>query len=48
MPYEVFTKLVHHPLTDLGLQRFQADWAKLQEELRPGSEANARATLDAP
>ena len=34
MPYEVFTKLVHHPLTDLGLQRFQADWAKLQEQLK--------------
>ncbi len=34
MPYEVFTKLVHHPLTDLGLKRFQADWAKLQEELK--------------
>jgi transaldolase len=35
MPYEVFTKLVRHPLTDLGLERFQADWAKLQEELKP-------------
>jgi transaldolase len=40
MPYEVFTKLVHHPLTDLGLQRFQADWAKLQEELRPKSDTD--------
>ena len=26
MPYEVFTKLVKHPLTDLGMERFQADW----------------------
>jgi transaldolase len=38
MPHEVFTKLVHHPLTDLGLQRFQADWAKLQDELKPKSD----------
>ncbi len=28
LPYEVFTKLVHHPLTDLGLQNFLADWKK--------------------
>ena len=34
MPYDVFTKLVKHPLTDLGLERFQADWRPLQDELR--------------
>jgi transaldolase len=33
MPYDVFTKLVKHPLTDLGLDRFLADWTKLQREL---------------
>ena len=33
MPYEVFTKLVKHPLTDLGMERFQADWEKLQHQL---------------
>jgi transaldolase len=33
MPYDVFTKLVRHPLTDIGLQRFSADWQKLQTEL---------------
>ena len=37
MPYEVFTKLVKHPLTDLGVERFQADWAKLQNELKGGA-----------
>ena len=26
MPYDVFTKLVKHPLTDSGLERFLADW----------------------
>jgi transaldolase len=38
MPYEVFTKLVKHPLTDIGLERFSADWEKLQREL--GREAS--------
>jgi transaldolase len=34
LPYDVFTKLVKHPLTDVGLQRFDQDWKALQEELR--------------
>jgi len=34
MPYDVFTKLVKHPLTDLGLTKFQADWQELQTELK--------------
>jgi transaldolase len=33
MPFDVFTKLVRHPLTDLGLERFTADWKNLQTEL---------------
>jgi transaldolase len=33
MPYDVFTKLVKHPLTDTGLERFLADWATLKDEL---------------
>jgi transaldolase len=33
MPYDVFTKLVKHPLTDTGLERFTADWAQLKERL---------------
>jgi transaldolase len=33
MPYDVFTKLVKHPLTDSGLERFLADWATLKDEL---------------
>jgi transaldolase len=31
MPYAVFEKLFDHPLTDLGLQQFIADWKKLQK-----------------
>ena len=34
MPYDVFTKLVKHPLTDLGLEKFLADWNTLQNELK--------------
>ena len=37
MPYEVISKLIKHPLTDLGVERFQADWQKLQEELKEGA-----------
>jgi transaldolase len=37
MPYDVFTKLVKHPLTDIGLEKFLADWHELQREL--GGEA---------
>ncbi|MGZ4153404.1 MAG: fructose-6-phosphate aldolase [Actinomycetota bacterium] len=36
MPYDVFTKLVKHPLTDAGLKRFDADWEALQAELMKG------------
>jgi transaldolase len=34
MPYDVFTKLVKHPLTDVGLEKFQADWLTLQSDLK--------------
>jgi len=30
LPYEVFQKLAKHPLTDIGLQRFLDDWAKVR------------------
>jgi transaldolase len=30
MPYDVFTKLVKHPLTDTGLEKFLADWRGLE------------------
>jgi transaldolase len=34
MPYDVFTKLVRHPLTDAGNKKFLEDWEALQKELR--------------
>ena len=37
MPYDVFTKLVKHPLTDAGMEKFQADWATLQDVLKGGA-----------
>jgi transaldolase len=33
MPFKVFTELVKHPLTDVGMDRFQADWDRLHTEL---------------
>jgi transaldolase len=33
MPHDVFTKLVKHPLTDAGLDRFLADWNELKQKL---------------
>jgi hypothetical protein len=32
----VFEKLVKHPLTDVGLEKFHADWANLKEKLGKG------------
>lgn len=37
MPYDVFTKLIKHPLTDKGLDQFMKDWAGLQERLKEGA-----------
>jgi len=33
VPFNVIAKLMKHPLTDIGLERFAADWEKLQQEL---------------
>jgi transaldolase len=37
MPYSVFTQLVKHPLTDIGLDKFLQDWKSLKEELQKGA-----------
>jgi transaldolase len=37
MPFDVFAKLVKHPLTDIGLEKFLSDWKKLQKELKEGA-----------
>jgi transaldolase len=36
LPFDVFSKLVKHPLTDKGLAQFDADWKKLHSELSSG------------
>ena len=33
MPYQTFTQIVRHPLTDAGLERFLADWHTYQASL---------------
>ncbi len=37
MPYAVFTQLVKHPLTDIGVEKFLQDWKVLKEELEEGA-----------
>jgi transaldolase len=37
LPFSVFTQLVKHPLTDIGLEKFLQDWKGLQEELQKGA-----------
>lgn len=32
MPFSVITQLIKHPLTDIGLERFLADWKKSQNQ----------------
>ena len=34
MPFAVIERLIKHPLTDIGLKNFLADWDKLQESLK--------------
>jgi transaldolase len=31
IPFAVIEKLVHHPLTDIGIERFKADWEKARK-----------------
>jgi transaldolase len=37
MPFDVFSKLVKHPLTDIGMEKFNKDWQELQKELKEGA-----------
>src|SRR5947208_12091789 len=37
MPYDVFTKLVKHPLTDKGLESFDKDWKTPLDETGQGA-----------
>ncbi|MBC7260961.1 MAG: fructose-6-phosphate aldolase, partial [Chloroflexi bacterium] len=30
VPYDVLMKALKHPLTDIGVERFLADWAKVK------------------
>ncbi len=31
IPYDVFKAMVRHPLTDIGIERFKADWEKIKD-----------------
>ena len=32
MPFAALKQTLHHPLTDLGLERFLADWRKTNQK----------------
>ena len=32
LPYKVLMQMVKHPLTDIGIQKFLADWEKVPKE----------------
>jgi transaldolase len=32
IPYSVMLQLMKHPLTDIGIDKFLADWAKAQKQ----------------
>lgn len=34
VPYSVIQQMIQHPLTTAGINKFMADWTKLQEELQ--------------
>jgi len=35
LPYKVLMQLLHHPLTDAGLERFMKDWEAVRQAVRP-------------
>ncbi|MCL6471260.1 MAG: fructose-6-phosphate aldolase [Firmicutes bacterium] len=35
VPYNVLKQMIKHPLTDIGIEKFNADWKKLQECVSP-------------
>ncbi len=42
IPFEVFDKLVQHPLTDDGIKRFLADWEKVPKPKRVATSHESR------
>ena len=32
IPYKVLTQMLHHPLTDSGIERFLADWESVKDK----------------
>ncbi len=47
MPLDVIKKLIRHPLTDAGLEKFLADWAELQAESADETPSNGQAHREA-
>lgn len=39
IPFKVINQLLHHPLTDIGLEKFLGDWKKYEAALQEGATA---------
>jgi len=48
MPHEVLTKMIHHPLTDVGLKRFLSDWEEARKRIGKMKEAPSTARISSP
>ena len=33
IPFAIIKQMLHHPLTDLGLERFLADWRNTKQQI---------------
>jgi transaldolase len=48
MPFKVLQQMVHHPLTDKGIQQFRSDWDKARKALASQSPEAKEAVASAP
>ena len=45
VPFKVLQQMVHHPLTDKGIQQFRADWDKARKALASDSKPQKEAVV---
>ena len=43
LPFKILQQMVHHPLTDKGIEQFKKDWANAREARRQGLTGRARS-----
>ena len=38
LPFRVLEQMIKHPLTDVGIERFAADWERFQKQIKKGGD----------